>query len=134
MQQAPRYDDALLDVYDWLEARIDAVVASGVARERIVVDPGIGFGKTLAHNLALLNGLSLLHGLGCPVLLGASRKRIVGALANEAPVDQRLGGSLALLMQGLSQGAQMFRVHDVTDSVQAMRVWRGLRDAALTPG
>ncbi len=134
MQQAPRYDDVLLDVYDWLEERIAEAVAAGVARERILVDPGIGFGKTLAHNLALLNGLSLFHGLGCPILLGASRKRIVGALSNEAPVDARLGGSLALLMQGLGQGAQMLRVHDVAESVQAMRVWRGLRDAALTPG
>ena len=134
MQQAPSYEDVLLDVYDWLEARLDAAVAAGVARERILIDPGIGFGKTLAHNLALLNGLSLFHGLGSVLLLGASRKRVVGALSNEAPVGQRLGGSIALLQHGLGQGAQILRVHDVAESVQAMRVWRGLRDAALTPG
>ncbi|UUL82436.1 dihydropteroate synthase [Sphingomonas qomolangmaensis] len=125
------YGDPLIEVYDWLEARIAAVVAGGVDRAKIIVDPGIGFGKALSHNLALLNGLSLLHGLGCPVLLGASRKRIVGALANEAPVDQRLGGSLALALKGVEQGAQILRVHDVFETVQAVRVWRGMRDAAL---
>ena len=134
MQQEPRYRDALLDVYDWLEARIDAVVAAGIARERLLIDPGIGFGKALRHNLAILNGLSLLHGLGLPIVLGASRKRTIGALANEAPVEKRLGGSLALALLGAAQGVQLLRVHDVFETVQALRVWRGLRDEALTPG
>ncbi|MDJ0277990.1 dihydropteroate synthase [Sphingomonas sp. 2R-10] len=125
------YADPLLDVFDWLEARVEAVVAGGVDRARIVVDPGIGFGKALADNLALVNGLALFHGLGCPVLLGASRKRIIGALSNEAPADQRLGGSVALTMAGIERGAQLVRVHDVAETVQAIRVWRGLRDAAL---
>ena len=134
MQQDPRYRDALLDVYDWLEARVDAVVAAGVARERLLIDPGIGFGKSLRHNLAILNGLSLFHALGLPIVLGASRKRTIGALANEAPVEQRLGGSIALALLGAKQGIQLLRVHDVFETVQALRVWRGLRDAALTPG
>lgn len=125
------YGDPLIEVYDWLEARIDAVVATGVDRARIIADPGIGFGKTLAHNLALLNGLALFHGLGVPLLLGASRKRIIGALSNEAPADQRLGGSLALALKGADLGAQLLRVHDVPETVQALRVWRGMRDAAL---
>lgn len=125
------YGDVLIDVYDWLEARIDAVVAAGVDRARIIADPGIGFGKSLADNLALLNGLALFHGLGVPLLLGASRKRIVGALSNEAPADQRLGGSLALALKGAELGAQLLRVHDVPETVQALRVWRGMRDAAL---
>lgn len=132
MQRDPRYDDVLLDVFDWLEARVAAAVAAGVARERIAVDPGIGFGKTLAHNLALLNGLSLFHGLGCPVLLGASRKRFIGALSGEAPAEARLGGSVAVATAALAQGVQLLRVHDVAETVQAMRVWRGLRDAALS--
>ncbi len=84
MQDAPAYDDVLLEVYDWLAARIAAAEAAGIARSRIMVDPGIGFGKTQAHNLALLRGLSLLHGLGCPVLLGASRKRFIGAIGGAA--------------------------------------------------
>lgn len=128
------YGDPLLDVFDWLEARIETVVAGGVDRAKIVVDPGIGFGKALSDNLALVNGLALFHGLGCPVLLGASRKRIIGALSNEAPADQRLGGSVALALAGVERGAQIVRVHDVAETVQAIRVWRGLRDAALVAG
>ncbi|MGB7405055.1 MAG: dihydropteroate synthase [Pacificimonas sp.] len=133
MQDAPSYDDVLLDIYDWLSARVETAVAGGVAREKIIVDPGIGFGKSVRHNLQLLNGLSLFHGLGCPILLGASRKRFIGALSGEAPVDERLGGSLAVIAHGLAQGVQMLRVHDVPESVQAVRIWRGLRDAALSP-
>jgi dihydropteroate synthase len=133
MQQAPRYDGpAALEVFDWLEARIAAAEAAGIAREKIIVDPGIGFGKTVQHNLELMNNLALLHGLGCPVMVGASRKRTIGALSNEAPADQRLGGSLTLALKAIEQGAQMVRVHDVFETVQALRVWRGLRDAALT--
>jgi dihydropteroate synthase len=125
------YANVLTDVFDWLEQRIEAVVAGGVDRANILVDPGIGFGKSLAENLKLLNGLAIFHGLGCPILLGASRKRLIGALANEAPADQRLGGSLALALKGAEAGAQLIRVHDVPETVQALRVWRGLRDTAL---
>ena len=128
------YRDPLIEIYDWLEARIDAVVAAGVARSGIIADPGIGFGKSLSDNLALVNGFALFHGLGVPLLLGASRKRIVGALSNEAPSDQRLGGSLALALKGADLGAQLLRVHDVPETVQALRVWRGMRDAALVGG
>lgn len=127
------YSDALLDVYDWLSDRIDAVVAAGIARERLIADPGIGFGKGVAANLAILNGLSLLHGLGVPILLAASRKRLIGALSNEAPASERLGGSVALAIKGAEQGAQILRVHDVPETVQALRIWRGMRDAALSP-
>ncbi len=134
MQASPRYERPVsIAVYDWLEARIDAAVAAGISRDRIIVDPGIGFGKSVQHNLQLLNGLALLHGLGCPILLGASRKRMIGALANEAAADQRLGGSLALALKGAEQGAQLLRAHDVPETVQAVKIWRGLRDAALTP-
>ena len=134
MQQAPHYDrPVLFEVFDWLEQRIEAAVAAGVERSRIVVDPGIGFGKTVQHNLQLLNGLSLLHGLGCPIMLGASRKRMIGALSGEAPADKRLAGSLALALKGADQGVQLLRVHDVPETIQALRVWRGMRDAALSP-
>ena len=135
MQQAPSYDrPVLFAVYDWLEARIAAAEAAGIERSRIVVDPGIGFGKNVQHNLELLNGLALLHGLGCPVMIGASRKRMIGALSGEAPADGRLAGSLALALKAVDQGAQLIRVHDVPETVQAVRIWRGLRDSALTPG
>lgn len=125
------YRDVLTEVFDWLDTRVAAVVAAGVDRARIIVDPGIGFGKGLAENLSLLNGLALFHGLGCPIMLGASRKRIVGALSNEAPVKERLGGSVALALKGVEHGVQLLRVHDVAETVQAVRVWRGLRDQAL---
>jgi dihydropteroate synthase len=133
MQKDPRYDDALIEVFLWLEERIAAAEEAGIKRDKILVDPGIGFGKSVAHNLELMNGLALLHGLGCPIVLGASRKRMIGALSNEAPADQRLPGSLALALKAVEQGAQVIRVHDVPETVQALKVWRGLRDAALTP-
>ncbi len=133
MQKNPTYANVLLDIFDWLEARIEACVAGGIAREKILVDPGIGFGKTVRHNLELLNGLSMFHGLGRPVLLGASRKRFIGALAKEEPVERRLPGSLTIATAALAQGVQLLRVHDVPETVQTVQVWRGLRDAALTP-
>jgi dihydropteroate synthase len=126
------YAHVLFDVYDMLADRVAACKAAGVDPAKIIVDPGLGFGKGVADNLALINGLALFHTLGCPILFGASRKRMIGALDNEAPADQRLGGSVALHYQAATQGAQLLRVHDVVETRQALRVWRGLRDAALT--
>jgi dihydropteroate synthase len=133
MQQDPRYDDVVVEVYEWLEERIAAAVEAGIDRSRILVDIGFGFGKTVAHNLELMNSLAIFHSLGCPIVVGASRKRTIGALSNEAPADQRLGGSLAFAFKAVEQGAQIVRVHDVPETVQALRIWRGLRDQALTP-
>ena len=133
MQDNPRYGDVLIEVFHWLEERVAAAEASGIARAKILVDLGIGFGKSVGHNLELMNGLALFHGLGCPIVLGASRKRFIGALSNEAPADQRLPGSLALALKAVEQGAQIVRVHDVPQTVQALKVWRGLKDQALTP-
>jgi dihydropteroate synthase len=126
------YTDPLIETYDWLADRIAALDAAGIARSRLIVDPGIGFGKGVGDNLAILNGLALFHGLGCPVLVGASRKRFIGALANEAPVEDRLAGSLTVALKAAEQGAQIVRVHDVAESVQALKVWRGLRDQGMT--
>jgi dihydropteroate synthase len=132
LHDGPVAADPLIETYDWLEARIDALDAAGIGRTRVIVDPGIGFGKSVAANLAILNGLSLFHGLGCPILLGASRKRFIGALSNEAPVEARLGGSIAVAMKAAEQGVQIIRVHDVPETVQALRIWRGLRDQGLS--
>ena len=132
LHEGGSYGDVALDVFDWLRARRDAALAAGVAREKIVLDPGIGFGKSLADNLTLMNALPLFHALGQPLLVGASRKRMIGALSNEAPAHQRLGGSLTLALKALDAGVQLIRVHDVPETVQALHVWRGLRDAALT--
>ena len=133
MQDDPRYDDVVVEVYLWLEERIGTAIEAGVAREHILVDPGFGFGKKVGHNLELMNGLALFHSLGRPLVVGASRKRTIGALSGEAPADRRLGGSIAFAMKAVEQGAQIIRVHDVFETVQALRVWRGLRDQALTP-
>lgn len=132
MQDDVRYDDVLVEVYLWLEERITAAVEAGVARECILIDPGFGFGKNVAHNLELMNGLALFHSLGCPLVVGASRKRTIGALSGEAAADKRLGGSIAFALKAVEQGAQIVRVHDVFETVQALKVWRGLRDQALT--
>ena len=129
--EASRGGNVLFDTYDWLDARIETLEAAGVDRACIIVDPGIGFGKGVAENLAILNGLALFHGLGCPILLGASRKRFIGALSDEAPVEARLGGSIAVAMKAAEQGAQIIRVHDVGETVQAIKVWRGMRDQGL---
>jgi dihydropteroate synthase len=126
------YGDVVADIFDMLETRIDACVAAGIARERIMVDPGLGFGKSLADNLALVNGLATFQGLGVPLLFAGSRKRLIGALSNEAPAADRLGGSIALAFRAAQLGAQMVRVHDVKESVQALHLWRGLADAGLS--
>lgn len=126
------YGDVVLDVFDALRERRDAAMAAGIAPDRILLDPGIGFGKSLAENLALINALPLFHALGQPILFGASRKRMIGALSNEALAHQRMPGSLMLALKAMDAGCQMVRVHDVAETVQAFHVWRGLRDAALT--
>lgn len=130
MQDDPRYDDVLLDVYDMLEARIAAAEAAGIPRARLVTDPGIGFGKTVTHNLALLRGIALFHALGCPVLLGASRKRFIGALTDTPVAADRLGGSVGVALAALAQGVQILRVHDVAATVQAVRMWYHLLPGA----
>ena len=126
------YGDVVADVFYHLEARIKACLDAGIARERIMVDPGLGFGKTLSDNLALVNGLATFQGLGVPLLFAGSRKRLIGALSNEAPAADRLGGSVALAFRAAQLGAQMVRVHDVKESVQALHLWRGLADAGLS--
>lgn len=124
MQDNPSYDNVLLDVYDALTLRVIRAEAAGIPRKRILIDPGIGFGKTLAHNLAILRRISLFHGLGCPVLLGISRKRFIGTLAGVPDVCQRVPGSLAVTLAAIGQGVQMHRVHDVATMVQGITLWK----------
>ncbi len=126
------YINVVTDVFDHLQARIDAALEAGIDRANIIVDPGIGFGKSLEDNLALVNRIGLFHALGQPILFGASRKRMIGALSNEAPADQRLAGSLTLAQRAIDAGAHIIRVHDVPQTLQMVHIWRGLRDAALT--
>ena len=131
---APNYDDIVLGVYDFLEARVDSCANAGIARTRLILDPGLGFGKSADDNLALLRELSVFHGLGCPLLLGASRKRFV-ACHGEQP-SRRLAGSLAAALRGIDQIVRILRVHDVAETVQARELWTAMTSptACGTPG
>lgn len=120
MQQNPRYDDVLLDVFDFLAAQVTMLSQAGIARDQIIVDPGIGFGKTITHNLALLNRISLFHDLGCPILLGASRKGFIREIGKAPDPHARVPGSVAVALMGWAQGVQICRVHDVEETRQAM--------------
>jgi dihydropteroate synthase len=122
MQAAPEYANAPFDVFDYLEVRVNACVAAGIPRERLCVDPGIGFGKTKAHNLAILRWLAVYRTLGVPVLLGASRKSLIPAVCGDMEPKARLPGSLALALGGARNGANVVRVHDVAETVQALAI------------
>ncbi len=130
MNLAPRYDDVALDVFDYLEARIAACLTAGIARERIIVDPGIGFGKRGPQNLAILRALALYHGLGCPILLGASRKALGSESEGRLPPKERLPTSLAAALHALNLGVQILRVHDVAETRRALDLWQRLNSAS----
>jgi dihydropteroate synthase len=124
MNDNPQYSDVALDVFDYLETRIAACEAAGIPRAKIVADPGIGFGKHLHHNVAVMASLSLYHALGVPVLLGASRKKLIDHISDVPNPRDRLPGSIAAALAGAAQGVQMVRVHDVAATRQALNVWR----------
>lgn len=130
MQQEPSYDLASLEIADYLAQRIAACEEAGVPLHRIVVDPGIGFGKTVEHNLEILARLSLFHGLGCGVLVGLSRKSTIGRVSGGAPVEARLPGSIAGALQAVRQGVQILRVHDVAETCQAVAMWQAIAEGA----
>ena len=121
MQQRPSYDDVVLEVADFMRQRIAVVAAAGIGRDRIVIDPGFGFGKTLAHNLALLRELESFTRLGLPVLAGLSRKSMLGAITGRE-VGERLAASMAAAMLAVQRGAAIVRVHDVRETVDALKI------------
>ncbi len=129
MQGLATYTDPVADVFAHLEARLAAAQAAGIARSRLIADPGIGFGKGLEHNLAILRRLEAFHALGVPLLLGASRKSLIPAIAGPAPATDRLPGSLALALRGADAGVAWLRVHDVAQTVQALKVWAAIHPA-----
>jgi dihydropteroate synthase len=126
MQNDPRYDDVVLDVFDWLAGRIEAAEAAGIKRDKIITDPGIGFGKTLQHNVSLLQNLSIYHDLGCPILLGASRKRFIGTICNAPDPLGRVAGSVAVALHGAAQAVQILRVHDTFETRQALSLQQAI--------
>jgi dihydropteroate synthase len=133
MQDNPVYEDVLLEVYDFLQARIEAAEAAGILRHLLVADPGIGFGKTMGHNLALLAGIGLFHTLGVPVLLGVSRKRFIGTITGETDPKQRGHGSLGAAIAAASHAVQILRVHDVAGTRQALDAWRASFSGIWSP-
>ena len=132
MQNAPKYKNVCLDIYDFLNEQIEKMIDSGMQRSNIIVDPGIGFGKTLTHNFDLLKGISLFHGLGVPILIGVSRKKLIKTVAGLKENEDRVPGSIALALFARSQGVQIFRVHDVKETVQAMKLWHSM--SSYSPG
>ena len=131
MQDAPRYDAVVHDVYDFLAERVAFAEAQGIDRNRIVIDPGIGFGKTLQHNLTLIRNLSIFHGLGCPILLGASRKRFIGTVTDAPDAADRMPGSVAVALAGIAQGVQITRVHEMAATRQALTMWRAVNEESI---
>jgi dihydropteroate synthase len=124
MQLAPKYDDVALDVYDGLSARIERAVAAGIPRSHICIDPGIGFGKSFKHNLELMRQLTLFHGLGVALLVGLSRKGIVGAVTGEKTAAKRVAGSLGGALQAAMMSAHLLRVHDVLETCQGLAMFQ----------
>jgi dihydropteroate synthase len=124
MNDNPQYADVVLDVFDFLEKRIGVCEKAGIPKAKLVADPGIGFGKHLPHNVAVLSAMSLYHGLGVPVLLGASRKKLIGQLCNVDEPKDRVPGSIAAALSAIAQGVQIVRVHDVAETRQAVCVWQ----------
>ncbi len=126
MQQRPQYEDVVKDVMTYLEGRKKLCMDAGIKSENIILDPGIGFGKTLEDNLQILKNLNKFQALGCPILLGASRKSFIEKIVPNTPPAERLGGSLAAALYGLQNNAQIFRVHDVLETKQALLVWKSI--------
>jgi dihydropteroate synthase len=124
MQAQADYADVVLEVARFLRDRVATLEALGIARARIAIDPGIGFGKTMAPNLALIEALPILAQIGCPIMLGASRKRFIGTLSGVEQAEARLAGSLAVALAGAARGAAILRVHDVAETIQALAVWQ----------
>ena len=133
MQQAPRYESAPREVRDYLATRLAVCRSAGISDERLCVDPGIGFGKTVAHNLEILGDLRQLVTLGVAVLVGVSRKSFIDRLSGGVPADGRLPGSLAAGLAAVSQGAHILRVHDVAETAQALAIWTAIFSPLAMP-
>lgn len=128
MQDNPTYEDAALDIVDYMRERLDTLEAVGIARNKVCVDPGVGFGKNLAHNLRILSAIDAFHELGVPVMLGVSRKSFISKIDRDVPAKDRVAGSIAAAIAAWDRGVQLFRVHDVAETRQALAVWQAIED------
>lgn len=131
MQDNPTYDDVVADVMAYLRGRVEVCETAGIARGNIIIDPGIGFGKTAEHNLLLIKSLSAFQALGCDILLGASRKSFIGHITHEPEASKRIIGSVAIALHGAQSGARILRVHDVKETRQALEIWRAIDNASF---
>lgn len=131
MQKNPQYNNVVKDIYEFLQRRIEFCDTHRIDVSNIIIDPGIGFGKTVQDNLLILSNINKFHGLGAPVLLGTSRKSFIGKTSNDEPADERISGSLASALYGYSQGVQIFRVHDVKEHVQAFKIYDAISSAKV---
>ena len=129
MQDNPTYEDAALDIVDYMRERLSVLNAAGIGLDKICIDPGIGFGKTLEHNLRILSAVDAFHQLGVPLLLGVSRKSFITKIDRNVPAKERVAGSIAAAIAGWDRGVQLFRVHDVAETRQALAVWQAIEDA-----
>ena len=127
MQINPKYDNVLLDIYDFFEKKIDLLRSKNIKHNNIILDPGIGFGKNLKHNITLLKNISIFHSLGFPVMLGTSRKRFIKSLSGVNDSKERLGGTISSVLYTLMQGVQILRVHDVNEVKQSIKVFNSLK-------
>ena len=123
MQNKPHYENVLLDIYDYLKEKIAEAESTGISRKRIIIDPGIGFGKSFSHNMEIIKKASLFLGLGCPLMIGVSRKSFIGEIICERLHSARLSGSIAAMLKIVNNGAKIVRVHDVKETVDAIKVW-----------
>ncbi len=126
MQNNPRYENVLLDIYDYFEKKIKTLTKKGFLKHNIILDPGIGFGKNLDHNLNIISKVGIFHGLGCPLLIGPSRKSFIGKIMKDQDSKNRLGGTLAAILMGAKQGVQFFRVHDIKEVHESLKVNQAL--------
>ncbi|MEX1035412.1 MAG: dihydropteroate synthase [Sneathiella sp.] len=131
MQDNPTYDDVAAEVMAYLRDRVSICEAAGIVREKIIIDPGIGFGKTIDHNLSLIKALPSFRSLGCAILLGASRKRFIGQITGEPEAARRVFGSVAVALYGANAGADILRVHDVRETRQALQMWQAIANASF---
>ena len=126
MQNNPRYNNIIDDLLSFFETRIESCLKHGISKNQIIIDPGIGFGKDSEQNISLINNISIFHALGCLIMLGVSRKRFISSLANSEKPKDRLSGSISAALYGFSHGVQIFRVHDVKETKQALGMWSKL--------
>ena len=126
MQKNPKYKNVLLDIYDFFESKINQIRSKGIKHNNIILDPGIGFGKNLKHNITLISNISIFHSLGFPIMLGVSRKKFIKDLSRKNDSKERLGGTISSSLYAMMQGVQILRVHDVNEVNQSIKIFRSL--------